>query len=206
MKREQEHEVEPAMPTASDPEAAGEFARLWAEHGGTVARHVQRHAARGGLEHEAEDIVQEVCVAAWRAVLQGQPVGDYARWLLRVASNTLSTFGRRRRRVPHPFSQLAAGEVAGAVEQAAPAKDPSEILHHHELLAAALEALAGLTETQREALFLVTAQGASYAEAAALLGIPVNTLKSRVHDARRRLTDRLRQKGLPGLEEDGDDT
>ena len=60
-------------------------------------------------------------------------------------------------------------------------------------------ALAKVKPDQREALLLVGASGFSYEEAAAICGIAVGTVKSRVHRARMRLSELLALDGADGF-------
>jgi RNA polymerase sigma-70 factor (ECF subfamily) len=57
-------------------------------------------------------------------------------------------------------------------------------------------AVAGLSEEHRETLVLALIQGLSYPEVARVLGVPLGTVKSRMHAAIRQVREALRQRGI----------
>jgi RNA polymerase sigma-70 factor (ECF subfamily) len=127
---------------------------------------------------DAEDVVAEVFLVAWRR-LDDVPAGDAALpWLYGVARKTI---GNQRRGL------LRRGRLQARLEQTAerpatPAPTGTE---------PALEALARLSEGDRELLRLVAWEGLSHAEIAAVLGISVNAVAIRLHRARSRFEQAL---------------
>jgi RNA polymerase sigma-70 factor (ECF subfamily) len=127
---------------------------------------------------DAEDVVAEVFLVAWRR-LDDVPAGDEALpWLYGVARKTI---GNQRRGL------LQRGRLQARLEQTAerpatPAPSGTE---------PALEALERLSDGDRELLRLVAWEGLSHAEIAAVLGISVNAVAIRLHRARARFEQAL---------------
>lgn len=175
--------------------AQGGAQDAWAElvlrHHGAVFR--TTHAALLS-QAEADDAAQEAWIAAWRHLDEFRSQASFRTWLLTIAWR--KALDRRRSLVSWiravrldrgpdedrdgpPVDLAAAGISAEA-----------EILDREQRRR--LKGLVkGLPRTHRDALLLVTAQDLPYAEAAALLGVPVGTLKWRVSDARRMLRERM---------------
>jgi RNA polymerase sigma-70 factor, ECF subfamily len=147
-----------------------------------VLLRVARSLTRNGSD--AEDLVQDTLLRAFRAVDRFD--GRHPRaWLLTILRNTHINRARRRRpELGHgPDSVEAAADAAGAADAVAFIDEGFE--------AEVEAALASLGEPFRAVVELVDVRGASYAEAAAALGVPVGTVMSRLHRARRRLRDHL---------------
>jgi RNA polymerase sigma factor (sigma-70 family) len=166
---------------AGEPAAFGE---LFDEH----ARAVYHHGYRlTGDRSAAEDVVSATFLQAWRIRRRIDPDGGSLRpWLLGVATNVIRNVNRKARReravlalLPHRETVPDfADELVGRIDDAGS-------------LAAVREALRALRPAEREVVALCVWAGLEYAEAAAALGIPVGTVRSRLSRARRRLA-RLR--------------
>lgn len=126
---------------------------------------VRRFLRRLTLDHAADDLAQEVFLKAWRLRRQQQGA-SYKAWLMRIAWTSFlearRATGRRlvRDQAAYEAAQAEAPGVAGDVRID---------------LARALDAL---DERERAAAQLCFAEGYSHAEAAAILGLPLGTLKS----------------------------
>lgn len=137
---------------------------------------------------DAEDLVQETLVRAFRAIDRFD--GRYPRaWLLTILRNTNANMHRRRR--PDLFD---GGEVPDgqrpAFGTAAPASVEDQAFHGR--LEADLErALRDLDPRFRQVVVLVDIDQLTYAEAAQTLGVPVGTVMSRLHRGRNRLRKAL---------------
>jgi RNA polymerase sigma-70 factor, ECF subfamily len=157
-----------------------------------------------GSAHDAEDLVQETYVRAWRAFDRFEGRSSVRTWLYRIATNVCLTSlnGRQRRLLPSglgppssdPYASAAAapGDVAwlepisdGLVVERA---DPAEVAAVRQTVRLALVAAAQiLAPRQRAAFFLCDVLDQPGAEAAAVLGVSVAALKSLLQRARVRL-------------------
>lgn len=151
-----------------------------------VARSLTRNRA------DAEDLVQDTLVRAYKAIDRFD--GRFPRaWLLTILRNT--NINRNRRRRPEllrdPDTQL---ERVVAEPEEADALRPDRFIDL-ELDAALEDALATLTEPFAQVVELVDIDGLAYAEAAEVLDVPIGTVMSRLHRARKKLRDQLRDAG-----------
>ncbi len=142
-----------------------------------------------GNSTDAEDLVQETYTRGYHAFGQFT-LGTNARaWLYRIMHNTFLNEQKRagvaRTRV---FSALA---PATWDTVAASGADPAQVLEEQTLDTRLSAALATLAGEDRRTLVTVVVGGFSYAEAAAILGCPVGTVRSRLHRARTVLRARL---------------
>ena len=125
---------------------------------------------------DADDLVQETILRAWSNLHRFEPGTNIQAWLFTILRNLFySRYRKRRHEVEDPDDQHAA-RLTAPPEQLAR-------VEHAELL----RALAVLSAEYREALLLVGAQGMSYEEAGRICGVPIGTIKSRVHRARTKL-------------------
>ncbi len=139
---------------------------------------------------DAEDLVQESLLRAYRAIHTFD--GRYPRaWLLTIVRNTERN--RHRRRRPELLSDPNIAEERG------PATEPDEVeryAENREFDAAVSAALEELPENFRRVIELIDVDGLSYQEAADVLDVPLGTIMSRLHRARRRIRELLVPLGL----------
>ncbi len=141
---------------------------------------------------EAEDLVQETVLRAWGNLDRFEPGTNLGAWLFTILRNTFYSEHRKRvREVDDPDGSYAARLTARPGQQS--------YLDFQDLQAA----LHSLDVNQREALLLVAAEGLSYEEAAAITGVAVGTVKSRVNRARTRLAMLLHHEPDEGVGPDG---
>ena len=140
-----------------------------------------------GDEADARDATQETFIAAWRRIRELRDPDRFDAWLQRIAVNsarmTLRARGRRRVR------EIPDGDVvalAAAADGMAPERSDADFLG---------TALDRITTDQRTILVLHHLEGHGVAELAEILGIPVGTVKSRLHTARRALESALATDG-----------
>ena len=131
-----------------------------------------------GATSEADDLVQDALVRAWRFQNSYVPETNLKAWLFTILRNEFISQARIRQRTVQDVD----GKYAALLVSIA---DQDWRLAHRELLAA----LRVLTPDTRVALLLVTVSGFTYHEAATLCGCAVGTLKSRVNRARQRLAE-----------------
>ena len=127
---------------------------------------------------EADDLVQETCLRAWR-FREGFTDGTNMKaWLIRIMRNQYLDRANADR---HIIEDVHGHHAAALVSL--PTQELN--LQYNEVLAG----LRLLSEDTREAILLTAADGFTYSEAAQLCGCPVGTMKSRVNRAREFLTD-----------------
>lgn len=127
----------------------------------------------------ADDLVQDTlehAVAGWS---RRRADGDVRAWLFAIERNVFLQAVRRRARAGPHVSMDALSEIA------APGVDQAAAVGARDVLAG----LETLPEEQRSVLLLVAVEDLSYGEAAAILGIPIGTVMSRLSRARERLRD-----------------
>jgi RNA polymerase sigma-70 factor (ECF subfamily) len=151
------------------------FDRMYHKNATRVLGYLRR--LTGGDREAAEDLTQEVFLAAYRGRNGYTGRVPPIAWLLGIA--------RRR------WRDAARGASPGSVELPEEAADAA-CVEEQVVRATHLEGcLALLDPAARDAIMLVFGEGRSYAEAAAILGEPVGTVKWRVHSARRALQEML---------------
>lgn len=156
-----------------------------AAFGVLVARHRDRAWAVAlrtlGDPTDAADAVQEAFVKAYRTLGAFRGEAQFTTWLHRIVVNACLDAMRRAR--ARPSSPLD--------ERAAAVADPADPIGRAELGQDVGAALTRISPDQRAAIVLVDVEGYSVDEAAALLGVPAGTVKSRCHRGRAHLAELL---------------
>ncbi|ALN74657.1 sigma-70 family RNA polymerase sigma factor [Aureimonas sp. AU20] len=134
---------------------------------------------------QADDLVQDCLERAVRKIDLWKPGGSIRAWLFRILLNIFRNDLRGRRRRPATVSFDALTQELSTPETQFGRLALAE-------LARAIEALPA---DQREALLLVTVEGFPYAEAAAILDIPIGTLMSRLGRARAAIRQATQEDG-----------
>jgi RNA polymerase sigma-70 factor, ECF subfamily len=129
----------------------------------------------------ADDLVQDTILCAWSKAHQFESGTNLSAWLFTILRNQFYTQMRKQKHEISDSDGFYAGRLRTCPDQQA-----------HLEWEDFRTALARLRPEQREALILVAAEGLSYEDAAAVCGVPVGTIKSRVNRARRRLAGLLR--------------
>ena len=127
-----------------------------------------------GDAHLAEDLAQETFVKAWRMAASWRGEGNYEGWLLRIAWRTFLSDRRTRREHDALVAEPAGADTA----------NPDAAID----VARALDRLGA---RERAAATLCLGEGYSHSEAAAIMGLPLGTLKSLVARARAQLIRHL---------------
>jgi RNA polymerase sigma-70 factor (ECF subfamily) len=131
---------------------------------------------------DADDIVQEAFMRAFRAfdTLRGP---DARAWLLSIVRNChLSALGERRRRAYEPLTEEH--EMQPAVGAADPLPDPESASIERDERRTLARLIAALPEDQREVLLLREMEDMSYREIASVVRVPIGTVMSRLARAR----------------------
>ena len=145
-----------------------------------------------GNREEASDLTQEVFLKAARAYSAFEERSSPGTWLYRIAINTARDRWRRRR---HPVESYDAAIEAGRSVEPASAADLTEApLLAEEAGRLLNEGLAGLEPAAREVLLLRESEALSYQEIAAILGVPMGTVQSRLARARAALREAIRRR------------
>jgi RNA polymerase sigma factor (sigma-70 family) len=139
-----------------------------------------------GSRDLADDLVQETLLKAWAARERFQPGTSMRAWTFIILRN-LFLSNMRRNRFRGEWDDLTADRLL-----AAPAGQDKQME-----LADVHRAMQLLPPAQREALILVGAGGFAYEEAAAICGVAVGTIKSRVARARTALETMISEGQLP---------
>lgn len=140
---------------------------------------------------DAEDLVQDTLVRAYRAV-DGFDGKHPRAWLLTILRNT----HRNRLRLRLPALSRDHEQESERFERRDVARSAEDIVIDAQFEAVVTDALAALPTIQRVVMQLVDVDGLTYAEAALALGIPRGTVMSRLHRARSRIRTRLLAAGL----------
>ncbi|MEX2181468.1 MAG: sigma-70 family RNA polymerase sigma factor [Gemmatimonadaceae bacterium] len=142
-------------------------------------------------EADAEDVVQETYLRAFRSWTTFQPGSDVRRWLFTIARNVfLRSLERGKREVTLDDDGAEIVDAAQAQDQWIQ-KGLDPLLDRADLGPAIRAALDEIPETYRSAVVLVDLEDQSYEDAAEVLGVPVGTVRSRLFRGRKLLQERL---------------
>ena len=153
-----------------------------------------------GNRAEAEDLAQEVFVQVFKAIDQFRNESKLTTWVLRIAINLCKNRrGYLRRRQSRKQESIdtfgdrasmdnASGTTAGSIER------PDRIVEGLQMERIVQDAIAVLEDDFREALILRDVEDMSYEEIGEITGVPVGTVKSRIHRARERLREAIEAK------------
>jgi RNA polymerase sigma-70 factor (ECF subfamily) len=142
-----------------------------------------------GNDDDAQDLVQEALLRVRKGLERYQP-GSLEGWLARIVTNVFLDEMRRRKRRPTD----ALPEDPGRVLPPAPAADEAQNGLSDEIQ----QALAELPEEFRVPVVLCDVSDLSYEQIAASTGVPIGTVRSRIHRGRRMLRASLTAGGVAG--------
>lgn len=163
------------------------FRELVNQHRDRLYRFVLRHI---GHATDAEDLAQQAFVEAARTYASFRGESQLSTWLYGIAMNLVRN---HLSRAPHRVHRFEDDE--SLADLPGHGADP-ETQHDHTELVRWLEAdLAELMPEMREVLLLVALDDLSYEDAAALLAVPIGTVRSRVSRARSQLRRRMAERG-----------
>ena len=146
-----------------------------------------------GTREEAEDLVQQTYERAFRSWQQYTPGTNLRAWLLRILTNLNIDRGRRIQRTPPTTSIDEHGDyyLYDKLEEAEGTPLDEERVVERLSQDSIVEALAHVPHDFRDVLVLVDIGDFSYADTAQILDIPIGTVMSRLHRARRILKGEL---------------
>lgn len=158
----------------------GAFDQLVERH----RRRVYSLAGRLTSPAEAEDLAQEIFIAAYRALPGFRGDAAFSTWLYRIAVHLCSRHLRRRR--------LAVEELDELWPDDRREQDPEQMALNEELQRRVQAAILQLPFKLRVVVVLRDMHGLSYEEIAQVAGCPLGTVRSRLHYATQRLETLLR--------------
>lgn len=139
---------------------------------------------------DAADVVQDAFLNAYQSLHTFKGDAEFFTWLYRIAFNTAISLKRKRRAV---VSLDTAGGRDGGLDPDDPSEyvRPGAALERTEEEAQLQAAMARLSHEHREVLVLKDIEGLKYEVIAELLGVPIGTVRSRLHRARLELRELL---------------
>jgi RNA polymerase sigma-70 factor, ECF subfamily len=139
-------------------------------------------------EAVAEDLISEVFLDVWRQAGRFEGRSTVSTWMLAIAR--FKALSALRRRLDGELDE----ETASAIED--PTDDPEIALEKRDKSAMIRKCLVGLSAEHREIIDLVYYHEKSVGEVAEIVGIPENTVKTRMFYARKRLAELLKAAGI----------
>ncbi len=170
--------------------AAGDrdaFEKLYTAYQTRLFRYLLRMLGDTGT---AEELTNDTMVSAWKAAGNIKGQSKPSTWLFAIARNKALNTMRGQRPVMV--------DVETAVVIAASSDSPEKTVSRGSLQAAIKQALNELSADHREVLELTFYQDLSYQEIAEIVQCPINTVKTRMFYAKKKLQEVLEQRGLSG--------
>ena len=153
---------------------------------------------------DAEDLVQETMLRAYRSFDRFEPGTNLKAWLFRIMTNAYINTYRKRQREPLKVSQddIEDFDLYQELKNHDPAYSatPESIVLDNLLDSDIIQAIDDLPEQFRMAVILSDLEGFTYAEMADIMDVPMGTVMSRLHRGRKalqkRLLDLAKEKGI----------
>jgi RNA polymerase sigma-70 factor, ECF subfamily len=155
---------------------------------GTALRLTRRAA-------DAEDLVQDTYLKAFRSSHQFEPGTNLKAWLFTILHNTFRNIRRHDGRSPVDVDSEAVERAAGDGETDL---SPEQILSRQTLDADLQASLDALPDAFRQAVWLRDVEELTYAEMAQVLDVPIGTVMSRISRGRRALSEGLQARRAKG--------
>jgi RNA polymerase sigma-70 factor (ECF subfamily) len=159
---------------------------LFGRHNVRVFRFILRFLNND--EAAAEDLVSEVFIDVWRQANRFEARSQVSTWLLAIARNKALSALRRR------STEELDEEVAEFIED--PADNPEVAMQKKQRNSILAECLTQLSAAHREIVDLVYYHEKSIDEVAEIIGVPQNTVKTRMFYARKRIAELMGAKGF----------
>jgi len=163
---------------------------LFARHSGALYQSALKLL---GNPEDAEDALQEGMLSAFKNLRRFEGRSKFSSWLTRIVINAalMRLRSQRAHQTVSADQPLGEAEVTLAEQLADPAPDPERLYARQELRRLLDRNLTELPPDMRTAVLLRDIEGLSTQEAAEALGVPENTLKSRLHRARLQLAEQI---------------
>lgn len=171
---------------------------LWARYSASVRRHIMRTVQD---ESAAEDLAQEAFLRLWTSAEQWDGRGNFKAWFFRIARNLALNYLRTLRRRKQQPLEMPPDDFDDA-DESAPDPDwmidtsirsPNAMLEQAEQSNLLWRLVKELPEDKREVLHLVYQKEMNLRDVAAEIGVPVGTVKSRLHYSIRRLAQEWKE-------------
>lgn len=163
-----------------------------------IQQHNRRlyRVARGivGDDGEAEDVLQEAYIRAFAAIRDFRGESRLSTWLTRIVANEALQRLRSRRAVPTDDAMLARAEVIPFPGSTQHANDPERSLAQREICQLVEREIDALPREFRIVLIARVVEGMSVEETAETLGLKPQTVKTRLHRARRMMKQALSER------------
>jgi RNA polymerase sigma factor (sigma-70 family) len=174
-------------------------ARAFEQLAREIERPLYRHAARMLGHDDAEDVVQDALLSAWKSLASFEGT-SFRAWVFRIATNRALDRLRSRKRHPElPFDPPTGDDDSMSwAEPAAPGAELADLASDREALRVVEDALATIPADQRAALLLRDVEGFAYEEIAIITSTEIGTVKSRIHRGRLAVRNVLISRGWKG--------
>ncbi len=140
-----------------------------------------------GSQADAEDLVQEAALAAYRRFETFTPGTNFKAWFLRILTNAFYMHTRRERRLASALELGATTESLPAAGSLGPAPTPAGVVGSRLAIEQIMQAIQTLPPDYRTVATLYFVEDMSYHDIAAILDCPIGTVRSRLHRGRRLL-------------------
>lgn len=153
----------------------------------------------------AEDLAQEVFLKAFRNLRSYDPGRKFSSWLFKIAHNATIDHLRRGAVDTVPLEGTGEDDASPAAFLADTASEnPAAVAERRDMARALERAISGLRPEYREAVVLRYVEGLAYEEIGDTMGLPIGTIKTFLHRARKALAGTMRDAGwAPGEDESG---
>jgi RNA polymerase sigma-70 factor (ECF subfamily) len=149
-----------------------------------IARHL-------GNSEDARDVVQDAFLTAYRALGSFRGDSSFFTWLCRIALNAAANLKRKKRLAIARIETACEDELAFDPPDRSESSRPGQAIERAEQERFILQALASLCPEHRAVLVMRDMEGRNYRSIAKALGVPIGTIRSRLHRARLELRDWL---------------
>jgi len=163
------------------------FEKLYTTYQTRIFRYLLRMTGNAG---SAEELTNDTMVAAWKSAASFKGQSKASTWLFAIARNKALNSMRR--------VQPVTVEIDPSLGLATADGNPERALHEGILRDQMKQALAQLSPEHREVVELTFYQGFSYQEIAEIMQCPVNTVKTRLFYAKKKLQEFLEGRGFGG--------